>query len=94
MLIEQKVIGHKGKFYITENDETLAEMVFTVSRGKMIIDHTEVSDWLRGKNIGAQLVHTGVEYARTNNLKIVPLCSFANSVFKKKAEYADVLFTP
>lgn len=60
--------------------------------GFMIIDHTEVSDELRGKNVGYQLVHTAVEYARANHIKIIPLCPFAKSVFDKKAaEYGDVL---
>jgi uncharacterized protein len=58
----------------------------------MIIEHTEVSDELRGQNIGYELVHTGVEYARTHHLKIIPLCTFANAVFKKKPEYKDVLY--
>lgn len=57
----------------------------------MIIEHTEVRDELRGKNVGNQLVDKAVEYARTHSLKIIPLCSFANAVFKKKPEYADLL---
>jgi uncharacterized protein len=37
-------------------------------------------------------VHTAVEYARANHIKILPLCPFAKSVFDKKgAEFADVL---
>jgi predicted GNAT family acetyltransferase len=58
----------------------------------MIIEHTEVDDKLRGKNVGNQLVQYMVDYARTNNIKVIPLCPFTHSVFKKKPEYADVLF--
>lgn len=95
MLIQQKQNGAKGSFYIAEADRILAEMVYTMpSADKMIIEHTEVSDELRGKNIGYQLVNHLVEYARTNHLKIIPLCPFTNAVFKKKPEYADVLYTP
>ena len=50
----------------------------------MIIDHTEVSDELRGKNVGYQLVHTAVEYARTNHIKVLLLCPFAKSEIAKK----------
>ena len=93
MLIQQKQDGNKGAFYVAGNGHVLAEMTYTMpSADKMIIDHTEVSDELRGKNAGYQLVNAAVEYARTNNLKIIPLCPFANSVFKKKPEFADVLF--
>jgi predicted GNAT family acetyltransferase len=93
MLILNKKVGTKGMFYIEQDGKILAEMVYTMpSADKMIIEHTEVDDSLRGKNVGNQLVHHMVEYARTNNIKVVPLCPFTNSVFKKKPEYADVLF--
>ena len=79
-------------FFVEQDGNILAEMVYTMpSPGKMIIEHTEVSDELKGKNVGDQLVHTAVEYARTNNIRIIPLCPFASRVFKKKPEYADVL---
>jgi predicted GNAT family acetyltransferase len=93
MLIQQKQDGSKGSFYIEEDRITLAEMTYSMTgTDLMIIDHTEVSDALRGKNIGYQLVKTAVEFARKNNIKILPLCPFANSVFKKKKdEFADVL---
>jgi predicted GNAT family acetyltransferase len=38
-----------------------------------------------------QLVKTAVEFARAHDIKIIPLCPFANSVFKRKPEFADVL---
>lgn len=93
MLIQQKQDGSKGSFYIKEDDIVLAEMTYSMTGvSLMIIDHTEVSDALRGKNVGYQLVHTAVEYARVNHLKILPLCPFAKSVFNKKGvEFAYVL---
>ncbi len=92
MVIHHKQVGTKGLFYVGEEGAILAEMVYTMpSAEKMIIEHTEVSDELRGQNVGYQLVQTAVEYARKHNIKIIPLCPFANAVFKKKPEFADVL---
>lgn len=92
MLIQNKQVKGKGMFFVEMDGNILAEMVYSMpSPNKMIIEHTEVSDELRGKKVGDQLVHTAVEYARANNIKIVPLCTFASAVFKKKPEYADVL---
>ena len=92
MLIRNKQINGKGMFFVEMDGNILAEMVYTMpSPNKMIIEHTEVSDELRGKKVGDQLVHTAVEFARTKGIKIIPLCPFANSVFKKKPDYADVL---
>lgn len=92
MQIQHKQNGSKGFFFIGEEDKRLGEMAYTMpAANKMIIEHTEVSDELRGQNAGYQLVHAAVDYARANNIKIIPLCPFANSVFKKKPEFADVL---
>jgi uncharacterized protein len=84
--------GSKGSFYIEENGERLAEMSFSKAGDhRIIIDHTEVSDVLRGKGAGKQLIRASVEYARKNSLKILPLCPFAKSVFQRVAEFRDVL---
>lgn len=92
MLIQHKMIGSKGMFFVSGEDGVLAEMYYTMpAHDKMIIEHTEVSEELKGQNVGFQLVSTAVEYARTHGIKIIPLCPFANSVFKRKPEFADVL---
>ena len=93
MIVQHRRNNGKGFFYVEADGNILAEMVYTLpSDSKMIIEHTEVSDVLRGKNVGYQLVSTAVEYARTHNMKIIPLCPFTNAVFKKKPEYADVIY--
>ena len=93
MLIQHRQEGSKGSFYVEEGGISLAKMTYTMAGSTlMIIDHTEVDDQLRGKNVGYQLVHTAVEYARANDIKIIPLCPFAKAVFDKKmAEFGDVL---
>jgi predicted GNAT family acetyltransferase len=93
MLIQNKKVGTKGMFFVENEGNILAEMVYTMAGpDKMIIEHTEVSDELKGQQVGQQMVHTAVEYARTHGIRIVPLCPFANAIFKKKKEYGDVLF--
>jgi len=82
----------KGSFYVEENGQRPATMTFSKAGDKLIIiDHTEVSDSLRGKNVGKQLVAAAVEHARKNNFNIIPLCPFAKSVFERVKEYQDVL---
>ena len=82
----------KGRFHVTENGNKLAEMTYVwAGDSRIIIDHTEVDDSLRGKNVGKQMVSAAVDYAREKSITILPLCPFANSVFKKVKEFQDVL---
>lgn len=92
MEILKELNGHKGSFYIENDGERQAEMTYTMAGHEtLIIDHTEVGDALRGKGAGLQLVKAAVAFARENNIKIIPLCPFAKSVFEKKEEIRDVL---
>jgi uncharacterized protein len=91
MEIKQIENGSKGSFVMEVNNEKLAEMTYSKAGDKIIIiDHTDVSDKLRGQGAGKQLVMKAVEYARKTNIKILPLCPFARSVFDKTPEIADV----
>ena len=93
MLIQNKKVGNKGKFYVEQDGRIVAEMVYSMpSPDKMIVEHTEVDESLQGKNIGKQLVHHMVEFARANAIKVIPLCPFTNAVIKRTPEYQDVLF--
>ena len=92
MIVQHKKVGKKGMFFVEVDGNILAEMVYSTSlNDNMIIEHTEVSEELRGKNVGLQLVRTAVEFARKHGIKIRPLCTFAKSVIDKHTEFQDVL---
>ena len=90
--IQLTIDGKKGFFYIEVEGKQEAMMTFVFAgEDKIIIDHTEVNPGNEGKGFGKKMVAKAVEYARENNLKIIPLCPFAKSVFDKVAEFRDVL---
>ncbi|MBY0433817.1 MAG: N-acetyltransferase [Cyclobacteriaceae bacterium] len=92
MNIQHEEIGNHGTFFVEQNGERVAYMTYSkAGTTRIIIDHTEVSEALKGQNVGRQLVAASVDYARKKNLKILPLCPFAHSVFDRVKEYADVL---
>ncbi len=92
MTVQHKSSGSKGLFYVELEDEVAAEMVYTLpGENVMLIEHTEVSEALRGRNVGIELVHAAVEYARHHGMKIIATCSFASKVLSKKPEWQDVL---
>ncbi|CAD0008279.1 GNAT family N-acetyltransferase [Flavobacterium salmonis] len=93
MEIQQINDTRKGYFEAIEDGKQAGKMTYTwAGDAKLIIDHTEVNEEFNGKGVGKKLVMATVEYARTNNLKIIPLCPFAKSVFDKTEDIHDVLF--
>lgn len=90
--IEREDNGKKGRFVIYDNNEEAGEMTFTwAGKEKFIIDHTGVEPEYEGKGFAKQLVMAGVEYARENDLKIIPLCPYAKSRFDRDKSIGDVL---
>jgi uncharacterized protein len=92
MEVKQKNDSNKGMFYIEQDGEIVAEMTYVwAGTEKIIINHTEVNEILKGQGAGKQMLSKAVEFAREKGLKIIPLCPFAKSVFDKTPEYGDVL---
>lgn len=83
--------NNNGRFFIENGNETLAEMIFKVSKKQIIVSHTEVSKQLEGKGVGKKLVSALVEYARSTKMQVIPLCPFVYAQFKGHDEYADLL---
>ncbi|MBD8003886.1 GNAT family N-acetyltransferase [Bacillus norwichensis] len=83
----------ENKFYVGDNQEdSLAEIHFVPTGAtKLIVDHTYVSDELRGQGVGEALVKRIVTFAREERKQIIPLCPFAKSQIDQHEEYQDVL---
>lgn len=81
----------RGAFAIERDGARLATMTYSMAGKVAIIDHTEVSDVLKGTGAGKKLVAAAVEWARREGMHIVPVCSFAKTVFDRTPEYHDVL---
>lgn len=93
MILEQINETKNGYFRAVDNDIEAGRMAYTwAGTDKFIIDHTEVNPDFAGQSVGKKLVMESVQYARENNLKILPLCPFAKSVFDKTKEIQDLLF--
>lgn len=91
MDIQRQEDDSKGRYHVTVDGHT-AEMTYSrAGETLMIIDHTSVPDALRGQGVGVALVERGVEDARREGRKIVPLCPFAKAQIQKHKEWQDVL---
>jgi hypothetical protein len=90
-MIEHEQTGHRGAFFIEEEGKRLAALTYTVAGSRVILDHTDVDEALRGTGAGRKLVAAAVDWAREEEVKLMPLCPFARSVFDKAPEYRDVL---
>jgi predicted GNAT family acetyltransferase len=83
-----------NKFYLGDSEENpLAEMTY-INSGENIItaDHTYVSEELGGQGVGKLLLRELVDWARKENTKIIPLCTYVKAQMEKNEEYHDMIF--
>ena len=76
---ETSIDGHTGYISYQERDD------------KLVYDHTIVPQELGGRGIGSALVKHALNYARGQNKKVVPQCSFVSSYISKHPDYQDLL---
>lgn len=92
MDIQHEENGHKGAFFIEKDGERAADMTYSLAGDtKMIIDHTGVSETLRGTGAGLKLLHAAIGFAREKQLSVIPLCPFAKTMMQRYPEFQDVL---
>jgi predicted GNAT family acetyltransferase len=89
----QEIKVGENKFYVGDDQEKPLAIITFYPSGeyKIVIDHTYVCDALKGQGVGQELVKQVVEYARHNNKKIFPRCSYAKKIMHQDKECHDVL---
>ncbi|HLS12282.1 MAG TPA: GNAT family N-acetyltransferase [Flavobacteriaceae bacterium] len=84
--------GKKGRFVLLEDGKEAGEMTFVWDgENSIIIEHTNVGKEYGGKGYAKQLMNKAVAFARENEVKIVPVCSFVKAMFEKDESIRDVL---
>lgn len=76
---ETVVEGQVGYISYQQRDDTL------------IYDHTIVPQSLGGKGVGSALVKHALNYARDDDKKVLPQCSFVASYIDKHPEYQHLV---
>ena len=72
-------------------DGKIAFSKYLLAGEKIIFEHTEVPVELEGKGIAGRIVRTALDYARAQNLKVMPLCPFTAGFVHRHPEYQDLV---
>jgi len=90
--MEEKVIHEKEneRFVIyLEGNEVYVE--YTMRNNEIDLNHTYTNPALRGKGLAAHVVRAALEFAKENNIKVIPTCSYVQSFIEKNKEYKELV---
>jgi predicted GNAT family acetyltransferase len=87
--MENEIIHENNKFYtIVEGLECHLEYMTDVD-DSIVFYHTYVPPSLRGRGLAMKIIKEGLDYAISNNLKFVPVCSAVKTFVRKYPEYEE-----
>lgn len=92
--MEQKVINNESEARFEYHDDGhVAIAGYQLKPDVIVLTHTEVPKELGGRGIGNKLAIAALEYARANDLRVIPLCPFMASFIEKHPEYKELVRT-
>ena len=83
----------RHRFVAATDDGDEAFIDYFRRHGKIVFTHTFVSPALEGKGLAGKMAQVALDFARAENLRVVPLCPFVNAYIKRHKEYQDLVTT-
>ncbi|MEZ0479924.1 GNAT family N-acetyltransferase [Planococcus sp. SSTMD024] len=77
-------------FRETDGETVKAEITWTQMADLMVVEYTYVEESLRNRGLAKELVDRAAAYARENQFKMQPVCSYVAETFERSDEYNDV----
>ncbi|NMB10266.1 MAG: N-acetyltransferase [Tissierellia bacterium] len=81
-----EIIRDNELLYIGEKENPEAFIKYKIQNGEIAVVSTVVKESLRGQGIAEKLMDKVVEIAKKENLKINPICSYADVYLRKREE--------
>ena len=91
--IDMEIKEQKNAFYIGDSIGSAIAVITFQPKGEdaIVIDHTFVKEEYRKQGIAHSLVMKVADYARRENKKIVPQCSYAREMLTRDDRFEDIL---
>jgi len=93
MKYENNRSGNGGVIALNNETEEIGRLTYTIfpEDNRLIISFVLVHPKFEGRGMGKFLVEEAIKFARKNNWKVYPHCSYARSVMNRMNDVDDIL---
>lgn len=93
MTIQYKIVHNenRSRFEAVINNAVIGLVDYQLTEGVMAVPHTEVDSEYEGQGIAGALTKQLLEYAISNNYKVLPICPYTKTYIERHSEYASLL---
>ena len=85
--ISHNPVNHAFEVWI---DGQLSKLDYIQDGKNFVITHVGVYPEHRGLRIAAKIVEAGLQYAKENSLRVVPMCSYAAAFIRRNPQYLEL----
>ena len=82
------ILNDDADRFETTVDGATAFLTFHRNGNRLALIHAEVPEALEGKGLASLLAKTALQYARDNDLTVVPICEFVQSYLQRHPDEA------
>ena len=89
---EAKVVRleEQERFELLVGGDRAGQIDYKLNDETIVLVHTEISPEFEGRGLGGQLARAALDFARTENLNVLPLCPFVADYIRRHPEYQDL----
>ncbi|MEM6286863.1 MAG: GNAT family N-acetyltransferase [Bacteroidota bacterium] len=77
--------------FTVDTEVGTARLDYILSPGLIVLSHTEVPVGAEGRGLASALAKAGLDYARAQGLRVMPLCPFVAGYIRRHPEERDLL---
>lgn len=71
-------------------DGHLSKLEYIQDKDSLVITHVGVDPEFRGHGIAGKLTQVGLEYAKANSLRVIPMCSYVAAYIRRNPRYLEL----
>ena len=71
-------------------DGHLSKLDYIQDAKNFVITHVGVYPEFRGQGVAAKIVDAGLQYAKQNSLRVIPMCSYAAAYIRRNPQYMEL----
>jgi len=88
--VRNNTADHQFELMI-EGELSMLGYVMADENTTIIFSHTEVPEKLEGQGIASRLAKVALEFAKSKELAVIPLCPFVKSYIRRHPEYQTLV---
>lgn len=89
-----QILHNPGLFFIVLDGGKNAFLRYSMEGDVMVIESTYTPERYRSQGLAAKITREALKYAKEQQLKVRPVCSYAARFFRDHQEYHDLEATP